>query len=164
MQEFAENKSQLIQVYNKYFIIYSNTNQLDKAQVVLDSAMAISNIVNNLELKQAVYVNYGRLYELRSEYQKAKDYYLIGLKLTDSINNNSYRSRILNNLSSVSNSLNQMADAEKYAVDALYFAKEINSFEDLNYAYSNLKLAEIQKGNYKQALAFAQLELFMPIA
>ncbi|MBK8141148.1 MAG: hypothetical protein IPK57_09055 [Chitinophagaceae bacterium] len=28
----------------------------------------------------------------------------------------------------------------------------------MNYAYSNLKLAEIQKGNYKQALAFAQLE------
>ncbi len=158
MKEYAENKSQLIQIYHKYFIIYSSTNQLDKAQVVMDSAMAISNIVNNLELKQGVYVNFGRLYELRSEYQKAKDYYLIGLKLTDSINNNSYRSRILNNLSSVSNWLNQMADAEKFAVEALRFAKEINSFEDLNYAYSNLKLAEIYKGNYKQALAFAQLE------
>jgi signal transduction histidine kinase len=158
MQEFAENKSQLIQVYNKYFIIYSSTNQLDKAKAVMDSAMALNNVINNLELKQAVYVNYGRLYELRSEYQKAKEYYLIGLKITDSINNNSYRSRILNNLSSVSNSLNQMADAEKFAVEALRFAKEINSFEDLNYAYSNLKLAEIHKGNYKQALAFAQLE------
>ena len=158
MQEYAENKAQLIQIYHKYFIIYSSTNQLDKAKVVMDSAMAISNVVNNLELKQAVYVNFGRLYELRSEYQKAKDYYLIGLKLTDTINNNSYRSRILNNLSSVSNSLNQMADAEKFAVEALRFAKEINSFEDLNYAYGNLKLAEIHKGNYKQALAFAQLE------
>lgn len=51
-----------------------------------------------------------------------------------------------------------MADAEKFAVEALRFAKEINSFEDLNYAYGNLKLAEIHKGNYKQALAFAQLE------
>ncbi|MBP8114502.1 MAG: tetratricopeptide repeat protein [Chitinophagaceae bacterium] len=158
MQEYAENKAQLIQIYHKYFIIYSSTNQLDKGKVVMDSAMAISNIVNNLELKQAVFVNFGRLYELRSEYQKAKDYYLIGLKLTDSINNNSYRSRILNNLSSVSNSLNQMADAEKFAVEALRFAKEINSFEDLNYAYGNLKLAEIHNGNYKQALAFAQLE------
>jgi len=158
MQEYAENKAQLIQIYHKYFIIYSSTNQLDKGKVVMDSAMAISNIVNNLELKQAVFVNFGRLYELRSEYQKAKDYYLIGLKLTDSINNNSYRSRILNNLSSVSNSLNQMADAEKFAVEALRFAKEINSFEDLNYAYGNLKLAEVYKGNYKQALVYAGLE------
>ncbi len=158
MQEYAENKAQLIQIYQKYFSIYSSTNRLDKAQVVLDSAMAISNVINNLELKQAVYVNFGRLYELRSEYQKAKEYYLIGLKITDTINNNSYRSRILNNLSSVSNSLNQMADAEKFAVEALRFAKEINSFEDLNYAYGNLKLAEIHKGNYKQALAFVQLE------
>ncbi len=158
MQEYAENKTQLIQIYNKYFNIYSNTNKLDKAEVALDSAMAINNVINNLELKQAIYVNFGRLYELRSEYQKAKEYYLIGLKLTDSINNNSYRSRILNNLSSVSNSLNQMADAEKFAVEALRFAKEINSFEDLNYAYGNLKLVEIHKGNYKQALAFTQLE------
>ncbi len=158
MQEYAENKSQLIQIYNKYFIIYSSTNQLDKAKVVMDSALAISNVINNLELKQAVYVNFGRLYELRSEYQKAKDYYLIGLKITDTINNNSYRSRILNNLSSVSISLNQMADAEKFAIDALYYAKEINSFEDLNYAYGNLRRAEIHKGNYKQALAFAELE------
>ena len=158
MQEYAENKAQLIQIYQKYFSIYSSTNRLDKAQVVLDSAMAISNVINNLELKQAVYVNFGRLYELRSEFQKAKEYYLIGLKITDTINNNSYRSRILNNLSSVSNSLNQMADAEKFAVEALRFAKEINSFEDLNYAYGNMKLVEIHKGNYKQALAFAQLE------
>jgi len=158
MQEYAENKAQLIQIYHKYFIIYSSTNQLDKGKMVMDSAMAISNIVNNLELKQAVFVNFGRLYELRSEYQKAKDYYLIGLKLTDSINNNSYRSRILNNLSSVSNSLNQMTDAERFAVEALRFAKEINSFEDLNYAYGNLKLAEVYKGNYKQALVYAGLE------
>ncbi|MGB3008418.1 MAG: sensor histidine kinase [Chitinophagaceae bacterium] len=158
MQEYAENKSQLIQIYHKYFIIYSSTNQLDKAKVVMDSAMAISNEVNNLELKQAVYVNFGRLYELRSEYQKSKEYYLIGLKITDTINNNSYRSRILNNLSSVSISLKQMADAEKFAVEALRFAKEINSFEDLNYAYGNLRRAEIHKGNYKQALAFAELE------
>lgn len=156
MQEYAENKAQLIQLYNKYFIIYSNTNQLDKAKVAMDSAMAISNVINNLELKQAVYVNFGRLYELRSEYQKAKDYYLIGLKITDTINNNSYRSRILNNLSSVSISLNQMADAEKFAKEALQFAKEVSSFEDLSYAYGNLKLAEIHKGNYKQALFYAE--------
>lgn len=157
-REYAENKSQFIVIYNKYFIIYSNTSQLDKAKIVMDSAMALTSEINNLELKQAVYVNHGRLYELRSEYQKAKEYYLIGLKLTDSINNNSYRSRILNNLSSVSISLKQMADAEKFAVDALHFAKEINSFEDLNYAYANLKLAEMHKGNYKQALVFAERE------
>ncbi len=158
VREYAEDKSQFIAIYNKYFIIYTNTNELDKAKIVMDSAMALTKEVNNLEFKQSVYVNHGRLYELRSEYQKAKEYYLIGLKLTDSINNNSYRSRILNNLSSVSKSLKQMADAEKFAVDALRFAKEINSFEDLNYAYANLKLAEMHKGNYKLALVYAELE------
>ncbi len=158
LKEFAENKSQFIGIYSKYFMIYSNSNQLDKAKIVMDSALALLPQVDNFEMKQAVFVNYGRLCELRSDFKKAKEYYLLGLKITDSMHNNSYRSRILNNLSSVSNSLNQMADAELFAKEALKFAKEINSFEDLSYAYGNLKLAEIHKGNYKQALAFAELQ------
>lgn len=158
LKNFAESKGFLIMIYNKYCTIYFETNQLDKAQTVLDSAMTLLNEMNNLEHKQAVYVNYGRLYELRLEYGKARDNYLLGLKITDSLKNDYNRSRILNNLSSVSLSLHQIADAQKYAGEALRYAKQFNSFQDINYAYGNYKAVAKARGNYRQALEYAELE------
>ena len=158
LKNYAESKGFIIKIYSKYCSMYFETNQLDKAQMVLDSALVLLHEMNNLEMKQAVYVNYGRLYELRLEYKKARENYLIGLKITDSLNNDSFRSRILNNLSSVSFSLNLIDDAEKYAKEALQYAKQFNSYQDINYAYGNYKAVANFKGNYKQALEFAELE------
>jgi signal transduction histidine kinase len=158
LKENAESKGLLIMIYNKYCSMYFETNELDKAQVVLDSAMVLLNQMNNLEHRQSVYVNYGRLYELRFEYAKAKEKYLVGLKITDSLKNDYYRPRILNNLSSVSISLNQIAGAEQYAKEALRYAQQFNSFQDINYAYGNYKAVAKARGNYKQALEFAELE------
>jgi len=158
LKNYAESKGFLIMIYNKYCSMYFETNELDKAKMVLDSALVLLNETNNLEHKQAVYVNYGRLYELRTEYEKARENYLLGLKITDSLQNDYYRSRILNNLSSVSLSLNQIADAEKYAKEALSFAKQFDSYQDINYAYGNYKAVAKARGNYQQALEFAELE------
>ena len=158
LKDYAESKGLLFMIYNKYCNMYFETNELDKAQVVLDSAMVLLNQMNNPEHRQSVYVNYGRLYELRLNYAKARENYLLGLKITDSLKNDYYRSRILNNLSSVSISLNQLDDAEKYAKQAFQSAKQFNSFQDINYAYGNQKAVAKARGNYKQALEFAELE------
>lgn len=155
---YVQSKTQLIQFFQKKFIIYSNTNRLNEAEKCLDSSINLLNEANNLEMKQAVYINYGFLAEKKNEFQKARQWYLKGLAITDSIDNKFYRSRIYNNLSSASISLQDWSNARKYADEALKSANEFKSFIDMHYSYGNLKLVASNTGNYKEALAFAELQ------
>lgn len=157
-KDYVQSKIQLIQFFQKKFIIYSNTNRFDEAEKCLDSSINLLNEANNLEMKQAVYINYGFLAEKKNEFQKARQWYLKGLAITDSIDNKFYRSRIYNNLSSVSISLKDWSNARKYADEALKSAKEFRSFIDMHYSYGNLKLVASNTGNYKEALTFAELQ------
>lgn len=157
-REYAQSKVHVIQLYQKKFIIFSNTSQLEEAEKCLDSSLALLSEANNLEMKQTIYVNYGFLFEKKYEYQKAKQWYLKGLTITDSLDNKFYRARIYNNLSSVSISLKDWTNARLYALEALKSAKTFTSYIDINYAYGNLKLVSSNAGNFKEALKYAELQ------
>lgn len=136
-------------------IVYTNTNRINEAQNKLDKALELLETNPNADFRKALYVNLGFLLEKTGKFNQAKKLYLKSLALSDSIQNKYFKARTLNNLASVSISLDQWQDAEQYAKQAVENALPLNIYQDLYYGFGNLMLIETHKSNYKKALEFA---------
>lgn len=149
------NKRALAGVLNNIGNVYKYWGKLDIALKNYNQALKLKQEIGNKVLLASTIDNIGEVYMLKMQYATAESYfkdalqkridetYLLGI--TTSNNRIAHLNYLLNNYDS----------AFLYATTALTIGREINSRKDILESYELLKNIENKRGNYKQALLFA---------
>ncbi|MDZ7650964.1 MAG: tetratricopeptide repeat protein [Cytophagales bacterium] len=139
------------------FDAYLQLSKLETSKPYLDSAIALSARVNNLVISTMVANNEGNYYVHLNDVPNAKKAYARAYLLCDSTGNLYLKAEVGGNLASLNFKTGNYAEAEKYANEANAIGRELKHFKVSASTYAILKKLASRQGDFKNALAYADL-------
>ena len=136
---------------------YMKSGRREKAKLHLDTAIVLSNQLNNIQTATIVANSEGYYYRETGDYNKAIPAMKRAASLCDSSGNEYLKSDVLSNLASVYLSLNDPAEAKRYARLAIAMAIPIARKDVLADAYEILHKASAQTNDFANAYKYALL-------
>jgi two-component sensor histidine kinase len=133
--------------------------KLDEAMLLFEEAILITEKFNagDIETKAGLYANTGNIYLNRSAYKEALDKYLKGFNIYSQLNDKYGMSLLSFNISEAYIGMKQYDSALKYCNINLFLGKELESTEEIKYAYRGLTNLYEGKCNFDSAYKYYQL-------
>jgi two-component system, NarL family, sensor kinase len=139
------------------FDAYIQLNKFTLAKSYLDSAIELNRPLDNKVLSGLVANNEGFYYQTIKEYVMALPAYLKAYQLYESIGNNYLKAEVGDNISHLYFKTGNFAPIEKYAREANTIGKQLKQFKVVASTYEVLKKNASRQGDFKNALAYAEL-------
>jgi len=135
---------------------YVKLNRLAEAKVFLDSAILLKRKVDNQPIAAMVAMSEGYYYKSIPEISKAVDAYSRAYNLSDGAGNNYLKAEAGDELAQLSLILGKYSDAERFALESNTVAKKQKQLKLVSSTYDVLKTLATRKGDYAQALKYAE--------
>jgi signal transduction histidine kinase len=139
------------------FDAYAQLKELKIAKLYLDSAIALNRPLNNLAVSSMVANNEGFYYDQIQDLPNAKKAYLRAYQFCDSTGNEYLKAEAGDNLAHLTFKTGNYEDAERFANEANSMGRKLNHFKVAASTYELLKKIASRKGDYKNALSYAEL-------
>lgn len=133
------------------YIIIGDTN---KAEVVYNEAMVLSNKLNDPHLKANILDSFGLVSDLKEETDKTLNYFQTGIDLVEKEEDSLKKAYLLNNLSSVYTKLLETEKAVECLETALTMQQKYGKKSELAINTTNLGNAYLFRGNYPESLKY----------
>lgn len=133
------------------YIIVGDTN---KAEVVYNEAMVLSNKLNDPHLKANILDSFGLVSDLKEETDKTLNYFQTGIDLVEKEEDSLKKAYLLNNLSSVYTKLLETEKAVECLETALTMQQKYGKKSELAINTTNLGNAYLFRGNYPESLKY----------
>lgn len=143
-----------IEIFNAYM----ESNRKEPAKLHLDTAIVLSNQLNNIQTATITANNEGYYYRETGDYEKAIPPMLRAATLCDSSGNEYLKADVYVNLSGTYLKLNKLPEAKKYALLAKDIALRISRQDILANAYAVLHQAAARTNDFTAAYQFALLQ------
>ncbi len=144
-------------LYLDIFDAYVKLRELKIGKLYLDSAVALNSKVNNVVISALVANNEGFYYDQLSDASNAKKAYTRAYQLCDSTGNEYLKAEVGDNLASLNFRTGNYDEAEKHAKEANAIGRRLNHYKVTASTYEILKKLATRKGDYKNALTYAEL-------
>jgi two-component system, NarL family, sensor kinase len=139
------------------FDAYVQLNQLVLAKSYLDSAIVLNRPLDNVVISGMVANNEGFYYETIKDNGKALKSYLQAYQLYESIGNNYSKAQASDNIAQLYFKTGNFSQIEKYAKEANAIGKQLKHYRVVASTYDVLKKNATRTGDFKNALAYAEL-------
>ncbi len=136
---------------------YLKLNNYPVSKLYLDTAVQLNDQLDNIQLASLVANTEGAYYAAVKDLPRSLTAFKRAYQMADSVNNEYLQSEAADNLSQTYFKLNELELAEKFALEAGAFGKKYRHLKVIASSYSTLKDIAISKQDYKNALAFAEL-------
>ncbi len=139
------------------FDAYVKLKDNKAAKKYLDSAILINQPLNNVVLTSLVANNEGYYYENINDFPKSLSSYSKAYQLCDSTGNNFLKAQAGDNIAQLYFKTKKYYEAEKFAKESNDIAKRLKMYKVVADTYDVLKNVSSQKGDFKNALEYAEL-------
>ncbi|MES2763677.1 MAG: SpoIIE family protein phosphatase [Bacteroidota bacterium] len=148
-------QKQLCEAYAEYGLLSISQNNFQKAIEYFQKQLVLAKKNNFKDQFAGVYNNIGIAYGNKGDWEMAKEYFSKSLK--DDLKNNKIMSlgNDYNNLGIVYIFNHQLDSAKKYVLLGLEYRYKTHDSISIGGSLNNLALLEMEAGNYKSALVFA---------
>ncbi len=136
---------------------YTKLKKPVEAKVYLDSAILINRPLNNLVLNSIVFSNEGYYYESINDSRNALSAFIKAFELCDSIGNDFLKAEAGDNIAQLYFKTKKYSEAEKFAKESNDIGKRLKEYKVVASTYDVLKKVASQKGDFKKALNYAEL-------
>ncbi len=157
LKDYPNEARYRVLLYLDVFDAYVTLNQLAVAKSYLDSAIEQNRPLNNIVLSSIVANNEGFYYETIKDNDKALKSYLQAYKLCESIGNNYMKAEAGDNIAQLYFNTGNFSQIEKYAKEANSIGKQLKHYKVVASTYDVLKKNASRTGDFKNALAYAEL-------
>ncbi len=141
------------------FDAYVKLGNLETAKQYLDSAILLNESLDNIALNTLVANNEGYYYQRINNSAKALMAYKRAYELCDSTHNDYLKAEVGDNISRLYFKMNKYAEAEKFANESNGISKRLKEYKVVASTYELLKNMASKNGDYKNALAYAELNM-----
>ncbi len=133
--------------------------ELDNAQAYFEEAIEITEQYNagDIETKAGMYANVGNIYLNKAEYEEALEKYIKGFEIYSKLNDKYGMSLLAYNVSEAYIGLKKYDSALKYCNVNLFLGTELESYEEIKYAYKGFTNLYEDKGEYDSAYKYYHL-------
>jgi two-component system, NarL family, sensor kinase len=145
-----------VMLYLNVFYAYLEEGELKVGKTYLDSAVTTNRSLDNAAIAAIVANNEGLYYQRINDYEKASIAYLNAYQLNKSGGYQLMQSEAGDNLANIYYKMKQYKEAEKYALESNAMGKQLKLFQVIASTYNVLKNLSTQKGDFKNALAYAE--------
>lgn len=159
-EEIGDNTG-IANALNNIAMIYNTTGKIDKALEYHNKSLAIAREMGDSTGVAISITNIGQCYENKKEFIKAQSNYYYALLLIRNIGDRDVEAQILNNLASVSNSLDKIDEGVIYANMSLAISKELNILENIRDSY--FLLYNLYNKNNEPSKALENLKFYTNI-
>ncbi|MFM9838667.1 MAG: ATP-binding protein [Cyclobacteriaceae bacterium] len=157
LKDYPNESRYRVLLYLDVFDAYVKLNQLTVAKSYLDSAIEQNRPLNNIAVSGIVANNEGFYYETIKDNDKALKSYLQSYQLCESIGNNYLKAQAGDNIAQLYFRTGNFSQIEKYAKEANIIGKQLKHYKVVASTYDVLKKNASRQGDFKNALAYAEL-------
>jgi len=157
LKNYPNENRQRVLIYLTVSDGYTKLKKPEEAKVYLDSALLINQSLNNLVLNSIVFNNEGYYYESINESRNALTAFIKAYELCDSIGNDFLKAEAGDNIAQLYFKTRKYDEAEKFAKESNSIGKRLKEYKVVASTYDVLKKVSSQKGDYKNALQYAEL-------
>jgi two-component system, NarL family, sensor kinase len=143
-------------LYLNVFFAYLELGNVSTRKMYLDSAVITNRSLDNEVIAAMVFNNEGLYYQKVNDFEKAGMAYLKSYQLNKKGNHKLLQSEAGDNLSNIFYKTKNYQQAEKYAIEANAIGKELKLYQVVASTYNVLKNLSERKGDFKNALAYAE--------
>jgi len=134
--------------------IYMIIGEPNKAEVVYNEAMLISNKLNDVHLQVYTLDSFGLVSSLKEETDKTLNYFQTGINLMETEGDLLKKAYLLNNISDIYNKLLETEKAIKCLESALAIEKKYGKKSQVAINTTNLGNVYLVRGNYPESLKY----------
>jgi two-component system, NarL family, sensor kinase len=157
LKDYPNEARYRVSLYLDVFDAYVKLNQLTLAKSYLDSAIDQNRPLNNIVVSSMVANNEGFYYETINDNDKALKSYLQAYTLCESIGNDYLKAQAGDNIAQLYLKTGNFGQIEKYAKEANTIGKQLKHYKVVASTYDVLKKNASRLGDFKSALAYAEL-------
>ncbi len=143
-------------LYLTVFYSYLEQQQIEISKAFLDSAIAINNSIDNPAISAIVSNNEGLYYQRINNFEKAAQAYFKSYQINKKSGYRLLQGEAADNLSSIYMKLKNYPEAEHYADEGNRIGKDLKLYQVVASTYEVLKNLSSRKGDFKNALIFAE--------
>lgn len=143
-------------LYLTVFFAYLEQGDLNTCKAYLDSAIVTNHLLDNEVISAIVANNEGLYYQKINDYEKAGAAYLKSYQLNKNGNHRLLQSEAGDNLANIFFKTKNYQLAERYALESNAIGKELKLYQVVASTYNVLKNLSVQKGDFKNALVYAE--------
>lgn len=153
--------SERIRVTSNYGIahVYVHQERIDEALIILESILPTAEALNDQEILSAVYIHLGWALTRLRQYQKAKDYLLKGLEISERYKLLSHISQANTFLHDLYEELGEHEKALVYYKDAQNANRQISNDRNRRYVYDVISRSEAEKRSNQFEMLTAENEI-----
>jgi signal transduction histidine kinase len=144
-------------LYLNVFFAYLELDNVSTSKMYLDSAVITNRSLDNEVIAAMVFNNEGLYYQKVNDFEKASGAYLKSYQLNKKGNHKLLQSEAGDNLSNIFYKTKNYQQAEKYALESNAIGKELKLYQVVANTYNVLKNLSERKGDFKNAVAYADL-------
>lgn len=141
------------------FGVYLKQGNTAEAKKHLDSAIALSHEIQNIVATSIVANNEGSYYQTVNDPKRALLAYMKAYQLSDSTRNEYLKAEVGDNISNIYFQSRNYAEAERFAKEAMIIGKKLKHYKVVASTCETLKNIFATKGDFKNALNYADLSL-----
>jgi len=156
IKDYPHEARYRVMMHLTIFDAYIKSNDLTTSKKYLDSAIVINHSINNIILSAMVANNEGFYYQTINDFERANAAYLKSYQLNKSIGNRLLQSEAADNVADLYFKVKNYSEAEKYALEANVVGRQLKLYHVVASTFHTLKSIAAQKGDYKNALMFAE--------
>ena len=134
--------------------IYMIVGEPNKAEVVYNEAMLISNKLNDVHLQAYTLDSLGLVFDLKEETDKTLSYFQTGVELVEKEGDLLKKAYLLNNISNIYNKLLETEKAVECLETALTIQQKYGKKSELALNTVNLGNIYLARGNYPESLRY----------
>lgn len=157
LKDYPNESRYRVLLYLDVFDAYVKLNQLTIAKSYLDSAIEQNRSLNNIVVSSIVANNQGFYYETIKDNDKALNSYLQAYQLCESIGNDYLKAQLGDNIAQLYFKTGNFNQIEEYAKEANTIGKKLKHYKVVASTYDVLKKNASRLGEFKRALAYAEL-------